>query len=104
MGQSQPQLVSSHRNSSQPQDRISRNSYPAAGTRVNRRMESATIRIQLPELGYPQDRISRSCNKPQLNFQWKFGVIEVNFSFKTVEVNDHEGISGVHIFLFMCLS
>ena len=46
VGRSQPQLVSSHRNSSQPQDRISRSSYPAAGIWVNRRIESAATRIR----------------------------------------------------------
>ena len=50
MGPSQLQLVSSRRNSSHPQDRISRNSYPAARTRVSWRMESAATRIQPPEL------------------------------------------------------
>ena len=49
VGQTHLQLVSSRWNSSQPQDRINRNSYPAAATKVNRRMESAATRIQLPE-------------------------------------------------------
>ena len=78
VGLSQPQLVSSHRNSSQPWDGVNRNSYPAAGTRVSRRMESAVTCIQPPELetavgrsqpqlvsshrnaSQPQDRISRN--------------------------------------------
>ena len=50
VGQSQLQLISSRRNSSQPQDRISYNSYSAAGTRVSCRMESAVICIQPQEL------------------------------------------------------
>ena len=50
VGQSQLQSVCSRQKSSQPQDRISRNLYPADGTRVNQRMESVATRIQLPEL------------------------------------------------------
>ena len=41
-GQNQPQHLFSHRNTSQPQDRISRYSYPSARTRVSRKIETAT--------------------------------------------------------------
>ena len=57
VGRSLPQLVSTRRNSSQPQDKISWNSYPAAVTRVKRRMESAATHIQLPELETSATRI-----------------------------------------------
>ena len=50
VGRSQLQIASSHQNSSQPWDEVSRNSYPAAGTQVSRRMESAVTCIQPPEL------------------------------------------------------
>ena len=43
------QLLSSHWNSNQTCDGISRNSYPAAGIRVLCKIESATTRIQPPE-------------------------------------------------------
>ena len=46
---SQSQLVSRGQNLSQPWDRVSRNSYPAAVTRVSRGIESAVNRIQPPE-------------------------------------------------------
>ena len=49
VGWSQPQLVTSRRNSSQPQDGISRNLYPAAGTQDSRGRESNTTHIQPPE-------------------------------------------------------
>ena len=50
---------------SQPQDGISLKLYPAAGTRVSRRMEPAVTRIQPLELesaanhSQPQDRIDK---------------------------------------------
>ena len=50
VGRRKPQFVSSRRNSSQPWDGVSRNSYPAAETRVSRGTESAATRIQQPEL------------------------------------------------------
>ena len=56
-GRSQPQLVSSRWNSSQPQDRISSNSYPAAGTRVSCKMESGIICIQALKLETAASRI-----------------------------------------------
>ena len=49
VGRRKPQFVSSRRNSSQPWDGVSRNSYPAAGTRVSRGMESEATPIQPPE-------------------------------------------------------
>ena len=48
--QSQPQLVSSSWNSSQLLQRISRNLYPAAGTRVSWKIEPVATCIQPPEL------------------------------------------------------
>ena len=45
---------------SKPQDGISLNSYPGAGNRVRRRIESAATRIQPPELELVADRISRN--------------------------------------------
>ena len=50
VGWSQLEIVSSAKNSSQPWDRVSRSSYPAAGTPVSREKESAATRIQPPEL------------------------------------------------------
>ena len=57
VGQSQSQLVSSHRNLSQPQDRISHNSYPVTRTRVSCRMESTATCIHPPELETATTRI-----------------------------------------------
>ena len=54
---SQSQLVSRGQNLSQPWDRVSRNSYPAAGTRVSRGIESAVTCIQPPELETAVNRI-----------------------------------------------
>ena len=59
--------------------------YQATGTRVSRRTESAaavTNRSSIPD------------ENPGKLF----------ISFKIVKVNDHEGISEAHIFLFMCFS
>ena len=50
--------------------------------------------------GQPQNRISCSCNKPHLNYCWKSWVTEEN-CLQTFEVNDHQGISGAHILLFI---
>ena len=54
---SQSQLVSRGQNLSQPWDRVSRNSYPAAVTRVSRGIESAVTCIQPPELETAVNRI-----------------------------------------------
>ena len=43
-------IISSRRNSSQTWDRVSCNSYTAAGTRVTRRIALVETRIQPPEL------------------------------------------------------
>ena len=57
VGLSQLQLVSSRQSSSQPWDKVGRNSHPAAVTRVRRRIESAAILIQPPELETVATRI-----------------------------------------------
>ena len=62
-GSNQLQLVSSHRNSSQLQDGISLNSYLAAGTRVNRRIESFVTRIK-SNVGWSQLQLVSSCGNP----------------------------------------
>ena len=75
--QSQPQLVSNSWNSSQSWDGVSRNSYPAAGTRVSRRMQLAVTCIQPLELNTTATRIQPpeleldriSCNSYSAAFQ-----------------------------------
>ena len=87
------QLVSNQQDLSQLQDRISYNSYPAAGTQVSHGIESAVTCIQLLEQAAAQFLMKIRDNRARLFI-----------SFETVNVNNHEGRSGAHIFLFMCLS
>ena len=89
VGRSQPQFVSSRRNSSQPWDGVSLNSYPAIRTRASRRMELAVTCIQPPEL-----ELTAGWNQPQLVFS---RVSEIDISVGILDFNKY---NYVYLFAF----
>ena len=74
--------------------RVSRNSYPVAGTRASRRMESAVTCIQPPELETAATRIQPS----ELRYQLVFSrASEIDISVGILDFNKY---NYVYLFAF----